>query len=57
MVLIRLQPSTRLAAQVQKLPLSYLRNYTAGTVKINADRLNKTLHETCEWGADHRYGP
>ncbi|KAJ6442449.1 n-carbamoyl-l-amino acid hydrolase [Purpureocillium lavendulum] len=25
-------------------------------LKINADRLNKTLHETCQWGAAHRYG-
>ncbi|KAL3956876.1 hypothetical protein ACCO45_009722 [Purpureocillium lilacinum] len=25
-------------------------------LKINADRLNKTLHDTCQWGAAHRYG-
>ncbi|PWZ00541.1 amidase [Testicularia cyperi] len=34
-----------------------LRWYTPGTFKINADRMMKTLHETCEWGAAHRYGP
>ncbi len=32
------------------------RCYTAGSLKINADRMMKTLHETCEWGAAHRYG-
>ncbi|KAL4893733.1 beta-alanine synthase [Aspergillus ambiguus] len=26
-------------------------------LKINASRLWETLHETCEWGAAHRYGP
>ncbi|KAJ2997895.1 hypothetical protein NUW58_g510 [Xylaria curta] len=25
-------------------------------LKINADRLNETLHQTCQWGAAHRYG-
>lgn len=28
----------------------------APALRINAARLNKTLHETCEWGAAHRYG-
>ncbi|KAB8238340.1 tryptophan synthase beta subunit-like PLP-dependent enzyme [Aspergillus alliaceus] len=26
-------------------------------LKINNNRLWETLHETCEWGAAHRYGP
>lgn len=25
-------------------------------LKINSERLWNTLHETCEWGAEHRYG-
>ncbi|KAK1850572.1 beta-alanine [Colletotrichum chrysophilum] len=25
-------------------------------LKINADRLQETLHHTCQWGAAHRYG-
>ncbi|KAM4063946.1 peptidase [Hirsutella rhossiliensis] len=25
-------------------------------LKINADRLQETIHETCQWGAAHRYG-
>jgi hypothetical protein len=25
-------------------------------LKINGDRLMKTLHEGCKFGADHRYG-
>lgn len=25
-------------------------------LKINSQRLWDTLHETCEWGATHRYG-
>lgn len=25
-------------------------------LKINSTRLWETLHETCEWGAAHRYG-
>ncbi|CAO1621274.1 unnamed protein product [Parajaminaea phylloscopi] len=25
-------------------------------LRINADRLNATLHETCQWGQAHRYG-
>jgi hypothetical protein len=28
----------------------------ASGLKINSDRLWNTLHETCEWGAAHRYG-
>lgn len=26
------------------------------SLKINADRLWETLHETCKWGAAHPYG-
>lgn len=26
------------------------------SLRINADRLWETLHQTCEWGAAHRYG-
>lgn len=25
-------------------------------LKINPERLWNTLHETCKWGAEHRYG-
>lgn len=25
-------------------------------LKINSERLWNTLHESCEWGAEHRYG-
>ncbi|KAJ6161134.1 hypothetical protein N7470_004530 [Penicillium chermesinum] len=28
----------------------------ASGLKINADRLWETLHETCKWGESHRYG-
>lgn len=28
----------------------------ASGLKINSERLWNTLHETCEWGAEHRYG-
>lgn len=34
-----------------------IRWYTPGTLKINAERMMKTLHDTCEWGSAHRYGP
>lgn len=26
-------------------------------LRINGDRLNRTLHETCEFGTGSRYGP
>jgi hypothetical protein len=32
------------------------RVHAPAALKINADRLWKTLHQTCEWGAAHRYG-
>lgn len=32
------------------------RAHAPAALKINADRLWKTLHQTCEWGAAHRYG-
>ncbi|CDR99791.1 related to N-carbamoyl-L-amino acid hydrolase [Sporisorium scitamineum] len=35
---------------------SAVRWYTPGKLHINADRMMKTLHNTCEWGAAHRYG-
>ncbi|EST07673.1 Peptidase M20, dimerization domain protein [Kalmanozyma brasiliensis GHG001] len=38
------------------LPPSSARWFTAGKLQINADRMMKTLHDTCEWGAAHRYG-
>jgi len=31
-------------------------SYQPGTLRIDAKRLNATLHETCEWGAAHRWG-
>ncbi|KAM0327652.1 hypothetical protein ACHAQA_005945 [Verticillium albo-atrum] len=31
-------------------------SHAASRLKINADRLNKTLHHTCQWGAAHPYG-
>ncbi|OAQ99400.1 hypothetical protein LLEC1_03120 [Akanthomyces lecanii] len=34
------------SAQVPELP----------TVSVNADRLASSLHESCQYGADHRYG-
>lgn len=30
--------------------------YVPGTYQINGDRLNSTLHETCQWGAANRWG-
>lgn len=27
------------------------------SLKINSDRLQETLHDTCKWGAAHSYGP
>ncbi|CBQ71928.1 related to N-carbamoyl-L-amino acid hydrolase [Sporisorium reilianum SRZ2] len=35
---------------------SATRWYTPGQLHINADRMMKTLHDTCEWGSAHRYG-
>ena len=35
---------------------SAVRWYTAGKLQINGDRMMKTLHDTCKWGAAHRYG-
>ncbi|KAH8649813.1 beta-alanine synthase [Xylariales sp. PMI_506] len=49
-------------AQVISRSLSHpwRRLYSTGTppaaLRINADRLMETLHHTCQWGADHRYG-
>lgn len=31
--------------------------YRARSLLINPRRLADTLHETCKWGAAHRYGP
>lgn len=28
----------------------------ASGLRINADRLQETIHHTCQWGAAHRYG-
>ncbi|KZF24825.1 beta-alanine synthase [Xylona heveae TC161] len=39
---------TRLLSKISRRNLSGLR--------INSDRLWETLHETCKWGAAHRYG-
>ncbi len=39
-----------------RTPAAAVRRYTAGKLRINADRMMKTLHDTCEWGAAHRYG-
>jgi hypothetical protein len=30
--------------------------HAPAALKINADRLWETLHQSCEWGAAHRYG-
>lgn len=30
--------------------------YIPGTFSINGERLNNTLHETCEWGKANRWG-
>lgn len=30
--------------------------YKPGTYKINGERVNATLHETCKWGASNRWG-
>ncbi|KAL7813354.1 hypothetical protein V8C26DRAFT_405677 [Trichoderma gracile] len=29
---------------------------SASSLRINADRLQETIHHTCQWGAAHRYG-
>ncbi|SPO21905.1 related to N-carbamoyl-L-amino acid hydrolase [Ustilago trichophora] len=33
-----------------------IRWYNPGNLHINANQMMKTLHDTCEWGAAHRYG-
>lgn len=38
--------------RIPQVPIpSYIRN-----LKINAERLNNTLHETSKWGEAHRWG-
>ncbi|KZL68124.1 beta-alanine hydrolase (N-carbamoyl-L-amino acid hydrolase) [Colletotrichum tofieldiae] len=39
----------------QARPFSTVRGPLSG-LKINADRLQETIHHTCQWGAAHRYG-
>lgn len=46
----------RHAAVPRQLANVAVRWYTAGKLRIDADRMMKTLHETCEWGSAHRYG-
>lgn len=31
-------------------------SYEPGSYKINGERINATLHETCKWGASNRWG-
>lgn len=31
--------------------------YQPGDLRVNVQRLNDTLHETCQYGAAHRWGP
>lgn len=50
-----LKQVSRLASPSRPLA-SALRWYTPAKLQINADRMMKTLHDTCEWGAAHRYG-
>ena len=33
-----------------------VRHYTPGSLRINASRLNETIHDTCQWGTGQRYG-
>lgn len=37
--------------------LVHIRHFARSTLRVNAERLNATLHETCEFGAAMRYGP
>ncbi|UNI22227.1 hypothetical protein JDV02_008134 [Purpureocillium takamizusanense] len=37
-------------------PFSTSSSPRSSGLTINADRLNETLHHTCQWGAAHRYG-
>ena len=37
--------------------LVHIRHFAGSTLQVNAERLNATLHETCEFGAAMRYGP
>ncbi|EIN04103.1 amidase hydantoinase/carbamoylase [Punctularia strigosozonata HHB-11173 SS5] len=35
----------------------FLSAAAGNAVSVNADRLNRTIHETCRWGEAHRFGP
>ncbi|EFY96018.1 hydantoinase/carbamoylase family amidase [Metarhizium robertsii ARSEF 23] len=37
-------------------PMRFFSTSRLQSLKINADRLNETLHYTCQWGAANRYG-
>ncbi|KAG5982185.1 hypothetical protein E4U55_002203 [Claviceps digitariae] len=39
-----------------RTPTRAFSNNTLQRLKINADRLNETLHYTCQWGAANRWG-
>lgn len=38
-------------------PTGIVRAVANGRLRINPDRLNASLHHTCQWGQGHRYGP
>ncbi|KAI0409452.1 amidase [Xylaria palmicola] len=47
------RPISHIPHQVRRLSIT---SNVPFRLKINADRLNETLHHTCQWGAAHRYG-
>jgi hypothetical protein len=48
------RPLARCAQPRASVLSSWRRNLSG--LKINADRLHETLHQTCQWGAAHPYG-
>lgn len=55
--LLQSRTATQAAIRLPRVAGSgVVRWYTPGNLRINADRMIKTLHDTCEWGAAHRYG-
>ncbi|KAL4907087.1 hypothetical protein BDW74DRAFT_190084 [Aspergillus multicolor] len=45
-----------LPSHVQEMRLSKIPKFTPSGLRINQSRLWETLHETCKWGAAHRWG-
>lgn len=62
----RRRPGTHIM-MIHSLKSSAAQSYTQGvrtlttaastSLRINSDRLQETLHETCKWGAANPYGP